>query len=91
MRRITRARKQAAEAINASGLLGARRERPGRRAAEQRDELAPVLLIELHSVLTSRIAGYRIGNGQSAGMRTSDSCPEGLVSISPNERYEILG
>jgi hypothetical protein len=66
-----------------------RRDRPRcRRAAEQRDELAPSL-IELHSVPTSRIAGYRIGNGQSAGMRTSDSCPEGLVSISPNEHYRI--
>src|SRR5262245_39010228 len=42
MRCIARARKQAAEAINASGLLSARHERPrDGRAAEQRDELAP--------------------------------------------------
>jgi hypothetical protein len=45
-------------------LLPARRERPRRRrAAKQRDELAPFQLIELHSVPASqgRIAGYRIG------------------------------
>src|SRR5262249_4864379 len=41
MRCIARARKQAAEAINASGLLSACRERPHGRAAEQRDELTP--------------------------------------------------
>src|SRR5262245_54204532 len=41
MRCIARARKQAAEAINASGLLSACRERPHCRAAEQRDELTP--------------------------------------------------
>src|SRR5215472_7837199 len=37
--------------------------------AEQRDELATSQLIELHSVPASqgRIAGYRIGSGQSAG------------------------
>src|SRR5262249_2149930 len=41
MRYIARARKQAAEAINASGLLSARHERPrDGRAGEQRDELA---------------------------------------------------
>src|SRR5262249_48864176 len=41
MRCIARARRQPAEAINASGLLSACRERPNRRAAEQRDELTP--------------------------------------------------
>jgi hypothetical protein len=62
MRCIARARKQAAEAINASGLLAARRKRPRRRrAAEQRDEIASLQLIEVHSVPVSqgRIAGYR--------------------------------
>ena len=47
-----------------------RRERPyRRRAAEQRDELASFQLIELHLVPPSqgRIAGYRIGEEQSAG------------------------
>jgi hypothetical protein len=39
-----------------------------RRAAEQRDELAPFQLIELHSVPSQgRIAEYRIGEEQSAG------------------------
>jgi len=45
-------------------LLRARGERPsGRRAAEERDELAPFQSIELHSVPASqgRFAGYRIG------------------------------
>src|SRR5262245_59087427 len=41
MRCIARARRQPAEAINASGLLSACRERPHRRAAEQRDEFPP--------------------------------------------------
>src|SRR6476620_588822 len=43
-----------------------------RHAAEQSDELAPVQLIELHSVPVSqgRIAGYRISDGQSGGNRT---------------------
>jgi len=53
--------------------LRACRQRPcHRRAAERRDELATFQLIELHSVPTSqgRIAGYRIGNGQSGGNGT---------------------
>jgi hypothetical protein len=51
----------------------ARRERPyDSRATEQRDELASFQLIELHSVPASqgRIVGYRIGHGQSGGIRT---------------------
>src|SRR5262245_35227623 len=48
-------------------LLRARREWTRHsRAAEQRDELAPPQLIELHSVPSQgRITGYRIGNRQS--------------------------
>jgi hypothetical protein len=50
-------------------LLRARRERPRRRAAEQRDELASFKLIEfILSPQPSRIAEYRIGADQSAGM-----------------------
>jgi len=55
------------------GLLRARRERPrGRRAAYERNELAPSHLGGLHSVPASqgRIAEYRISNGQSVGIRS---------------------
>src|SRR2546422_10259641 len=49
MRCVARARKQATEAINASGLLSARRERQrDRPAAEQGDEIAA-----LHSITSS--------------------------------------
>ncbi len=54
-------------------LLRARRERPRRRsAAEKRDELAPLQLIQLHSVPASRgqITGYRIGEDQSGDNET---------------------
>jgi hypothetical protein len=63
------------ENANAPHPLG-RRLRPSRqrprdsRAAEKRDELASFQLIEAHSVPVSqgRIAGYRIGEDQSAGI-----------------------
>src|SRR5262249_34103701 len=50
--------------------LRAGRERPCCRAAEQRYELPPFQLIELHSIPASqgRVAGYRIVSDQSAGM-----------------------
>src|SRR5437879_3537216 len=54
-------------------LLRARRERPRRSSAtEQRDELAAPQPIKLHSISHQPIefAGYRISNGQSAGLRT---------------------
>src|SRR5262245_38723193 len=55
-----------ADAPHLLALLRARRERPCRRRAEQRDALAPPQLIELHSVPSQgRITGYRIGNRQS--------------------------
>jgi len=49
----------------------ARGERPRRcRAAEQRYELAPFQLIELHSVPSQgRIAEYRISEDQSGGKK----------------------
>jgi hypothetical protein len=60
MRCIARAGMQAAEAINASGLLSARRERPRRRrAAEQRDELAA-----FHS-MTSSVDITQVGSRDS--------------------------
>src|SRR5262245_27147812 len=50
-------------------LLRARRQRPRRRTAEQRDELAALQLIESHSVPSQgRIAGYRISENQSGGV-----------------------
>src|SRR5215475_10561697 len=52
------------------GLLRARRERPRRRAADERDELTPFQLIELHSFPASQrhVTGYRIASDQSAAM-----------------------
>jgi hypothetical protein len=49
--------------------LRMRRKRPRHsRSAEQSDELAAFQLIEWHSVPSQgRIAGYRIGKGQSGG------------------------
>src|SRR5262249_40894279 len=49
-------------------LLRARRERPRRRAAEQRYEFATFQLIEWHSAPASQgqIAGYRIDHSRSA-------------------------
>ena len=41
-------------ARSANRLLRVRRERPSRRAAEQRDELAPFQLVELHSMPASQ-------------------------------------
>jgi hypothetical protein len=64
-----RQRHEHTDARNFSELLRARRERPGSRAADKRDELAPFQVIELHSVLASqgRIVGYRTGEDQSGG------------------------
>src|SRR5262249_52267648 len=59
---------QHADAPHALALLRPCRERPSRRTAEQRDELAPPQLIELHSVPSQGwIAEYRIGEDQSGG------------------------
>jgi hypothetical protein len=53
---------------NFVGLLRARRQWPRRRTAEQRDELTPFQLIELHSVPRQPgvDSGYRMGRDQSA-------------------------
>jgi hypothetical protein len=45
---------QKCDAPHAPAVLRARRQRPRRRAAEQRHELAPSHLIELHSVPASQ-------------------------------------
>src|SRR5262249_30153966 len=52
------------------GLLRAGRERPRRRAADKRDEVAAFQLIELHSFPPAKghVTGYRIASDQSAGM-----------------------
>jgi hypothetical protein len=58
-------------------LLRPRRERPrGRSAADERDEVAPSQLIELHSILSSqgRFAGYRMGRDRSAGLGALADC-----------------
>ncbi len=50
-------------------FLRARRERPRRRAAEQRDELAPFQLIELHSVPRQPGPDCRISNWRGSVRR----------------------
>jgi hypothetical protein len=68
---ISASRRVACRGRRKGRLLRARRERPSRRrAAEQRNELAPFQLIELHSFPASqgRVAGYRIASDQSADM-----------------------
>jgi hypothetical protein len=50
-------------------LLRARPDRPRRRATEQREELAPSKLIELHPLpLLTSVAAYRIGEDQVRGL-----------------------
>jgi hypothetical protein len=54
-------------------LLRMCRERPrGCRAAEQHDEVAPSQMRGLHSIFHQPGAGYRISNGQSAGISAFD-------------------
>jgi hypothetical protein len=69
LRGITRAGEQGSEAISPSGFLPTRRHRPSRGAAEQRDELAPLQLIELHLLPQpgDSEASYRIGEDQGRG------------------------
>src|SRR5262249_18470375 len=63
----SRARAQVADRRQLRRLLRARREGPRSRAADERDDVAPFQLIELHSVPASkgRITGYRIAEDQS--------------------------
>jgi hypothetical protein len=64
---------QHADPSHPRALLRARRERPrGYRAAEQRDELAPFQLIELHSMPASQagLQDDQIGRGQPGGIGT---------------------
>jgi hypothetical protein len=59
---VRRARQKHSDLSHPLGLLRARRKRPCSCAAEQRDEVAPFQLIELHSVpCQHRIALYRFG------------------------------
>ena len=70
-------RQQHADAPHALWLLRPRSERPaGRAAAEQRDEVAPSQLVELHSIPSSqgRFEGYRMGRDRSAGLGALAAC-----------------
>jgi hypothetical protein len=59
-------RRQHADPPHLARLLRARRERPrGCRATDQRDELAPLQLIELHAVPSTRTGFCMISNWQS--------------------------
>src|SRR5262245_33175077 len=57
-----------ADTPHSLALLRSRRERPRRRASEQRDELAAFPSMEMHPMpqLGKRTAGYRIAADQSA-------------------------
>jgi hypothetical protein len=60
-----------------SALLRPRRERPrNRRAAEQRDELATLQLVELHSVPRQPGPDCRISNWQRSSVDTCAQGPE---------------
>src|SRR5262249_41575814 len=63
-RRVTSNLGQKAETVGAASLLPARRQRPrGRRAAEQRDELAP-----LHSITSSARASSVGGTSRPSAL-----------------------
>src|SRR5262249_50202866 len=63
MRRIAWTRVQAAEAIDPPGFLCTRRERPRRRAADQRDELAA-----FHSITSSARASSLSGTSRLSAL-----------------------
>jgi hypothetical protein len=78
--------------------LRARRERPRNcRAAEQRDEFAPLQLIELHSIPSRqhRFAGYRMGRDQSAGIgslaKASPSSAGGHLRAGEQRGWALTG
>src|SRR5262249_39035080 len=67
-------------------LLRMDRKRPHRRAPEQRDDLAPFQLVELHSVPSQgRIGGYRISEDQSGGKKAPAIDGRGKLA----ERLEV--
>src|SRR5262249_33612708 len=70
VRIVRRCGEEHADAPHPLALLRARRERPRRSAAGDRDELTPFQLIELHSFPASQrhVTGYRIASDQSAAM-----------------------
>jgi hypothetical protein len=67
--------------------LGTCDERPNRRATEQRDELAPFQLTELHALPLAGAAAYRIGEDQVRGCCAAEfqpgECPSRISRHTP--------
>ena len=59
-----------------------------RRAAEQRDELAPFQLIEMHSIPASqgRFAGYRIGEDMTVPLARNEAGRQGAPKRAGDHR-----
>jgi hypothetical protein len=85
MRRIAWTGVQAAEAINPSGFLRARRKRPRRRAAEQHDE-SPSLAVRRRWAALAR-SGYLIRDPANPCQPTAYLCPK---AEDGNRRKSVL-